>query len=94
MIRLDKYWFDVVRKDKFVKIVCGGGTGFAKPFWSEEELEEELNLLNNMEEYPLIRYCNKNRWYFWDYHSDEIHFKNGNYKILHQDINGKQTIIE
>ena len=49
--------------------ICGGGTGFAI---KAKNLEEAVNLLQplmNLEEYDVIRHCNKTKdWWKFDYY--------------------------
>ncbi len=91
---LEDFWFTVDNRGDYMKIACGGGTGFAKKITDYEDIIEELKLLDSMKEYDLIHHCNKNRWFFWDYYKDEIDFRRKNYRILHVNMGGKETIIQ
>ena len=91
----EDFWFTVVNDGSYIKIMCGGGTGFAKrKSMFYEDIVEELKLLDSMEEYDLIHHCNKNRWFVWDYYKDEIDFRRKNYRILSCDMDGKETLIQ
>jgi len=78
-IKFKDYWFDVKYKNNWIKVACGGGTGYAKQFVLLDGARKELARMKNMNESEIISYCTKNGWKYWDYYKDQIDEK---YKII------------